>query len=185
MRKGRPASPKVGGSATRGKEGVIPQSASPKEAPARRGNKTQQKQPSPSHSGSSAGGGSVNKSASLCTPVSRASAQSTDGDGNSSSPGTPASRRKGGDTPRTPLTTLASSPNVAPSSEAPLHSPFLGAQGSPGWMLHDGTPGLSDSVVYEQANFLVRETTTKRRVLKVDGVTASFPLVTARVSPPL
>lgn len=187
MRKGRSGSPKVGESATRGREGVIPQSASPKEALARRGNKTQQKQLSLSPSGSSAGaGGSVNKTAALRTPVSRANAQSTDGDGDGSSPGTPASRRKGSDTPRTPLTTLASSPNVAPSSEAPLHSPFFGAQGSPGWMLHDGTLGLSDSVVSEQANYLVRETTTKRRrIFKVDGVTTLFPRVTTRVSPPI
>ena len=98
----------------------------------------------------SASGDSVNN---MRTPVG-----SRDGDG--SSPGTPASRRKGGDTPRTPLTTLAASPNVAPVTDGPLHSPFFGAQGSPGWMLNDGTPGLSDSVVSEQANYLVSETTT-------------------------
>jgi hypothetical protein len=83
---------------------------------------------------------------------------SSAGDGEGSSPGTPASRRKGGaEHARTPLGALAHSPNVAPTpNDDQLHSPFFG-QGSPGWQLSDGTPGLSDSVVSEQANYLVRE----------------------------
>lgn len=150
MRRARSGSSKAGGSVSRGKGGVLPQSASPKDAPLskRGGNKSplQSSVMSPS-----ASGGSVTN---MRTPVGSR-------DGNDSSPGTPASRRKGGDTPRTPLTTLAASPNVAPVTGGPLHSPFFGAQGSPGWMLHhEGTPGLSDSVVSEQANYLVSEKTT-------------------------
>ena len=161
MRKGRSGSPKVGGSATRGKQGGgVPQSAaSPKDAKPSQSRRGKTFSTSPSESG---GGGSVNQN--MRTPVASrgggGGGGGGDGGGDSASPGTPASRRKGSDTPRTPLTTLAVSSNVAPSpsSEAPLlHSPFFGAQSSPGWnVLHDGTPGLSDSVVSEQANFLVR-----------------------------
>jgi hypothetical protein len=58
------------------------------------------------------------------------------------------------------LTTLSASPNVAATPQPDESSPallspyFFGAQ-SPGWLV-GGTPGLSDSVVSEQANFLVR-----------------------------
>ena len=72
---------------------------------------------------------------------------------------TPPSRCKGGETPRTPLGNLASSPNVppTPATDVALDSPYFasGEDGSPGWILNDGTPGLSDSVVSEHANHLV------------------------------
>ena len=72
---------------------------------------------------------------------------------------TPPSRCKGGETPRTPLGNLASSPNVpqTPATDGALDSPYFasGEDGSPGWILNDGTPGLSDSVVSEHANHLV------------------------------
>jgi len=65
-------------------------------------------------------------------------------DGCSGSPSTPPSRRKGGDvsSPRNPLATLALSPANSQ----------LSGQG--------GSPWLSDSVVSEHANYLVRATAT-------------------------
>ena len=74
----------------------------------------------------------------------------------------PTSSTKG--TPRTPLNVLSGSPNVVPPStgggaNALLYSPFPGGEisngASPAWNVADRTPGLSDSLVSEQANFLV------------------------------
>ena len=66
---------------------------------------------------------------------------------------------QGGETPRTPLGNLASSPNVppTPATDGALDSPYFasGESGSPGWILNDGTPGLSDSAVSEHADHLV------------------------------
>ena len=90
------------------------------------------------------------------TPLARAkSADAADG----RTLATPPSRCKGGETPRTPLGNLASSPNVppTPATDGALDSPYFASaeDGSPGWILNDGTPGLSDSVVSEHANHLV------------------------------
>ena len=140
MRKGRQASPKVGGSAVRGVGGQTPRSASPKAPSSARSAQTRK---SP--------GGSETR-----TPLARAKSA---GDVDGRTLATPPSQCKGGETPRTPLGNLASSPNVppTPATDGALDSPYFasGESGSPGWILNDGTPGLSDSAVSEHADHLV------------------------------
>ena len=90
------------------------------------------------------------------TPLARAKSA---GDVDGRTLATPPSQCKGGETPRTPLGNLASSPNVppTPATDGALDSPYFasGENGSPGWILNDGTPGLSDSAVSEHADHLV------------------------------
>lgn len=88
--------------------------------------------------------------------------------GNESSPSTPAGGRgaRSNRGTRSPLTTLPVNSPVMNSCDD-LHSPTFGVNNhdSPQWWrLADGSPSLSDSVAYEQAEYLVRERDGERRV---------------------
>ena len=133
-------------SAVRRGRGGIPLPESPKESLARAANAAKAGVLSPS---------SDSPSNLMRTPVGRVKAMS-------SVDASPTSSTKG--TPRTPLNVLSGSPNVVPPStgggaNALLYSPFPGGEisngASPAWNVADRTPGLSDSLVSEQANFLV------------------------------
>lgn len=133
MRKGRSGSPMVGES-TRTGRGGIPRSMSPAEAKAR----AKGKSPEPTTRG---------MASRSRTPLSRTKSMGSDD---------PVSPKP---TPRTPLTTLTSSPNVAHTPSSNPNTSFGSDRTlSPGWGIlggGDDTPGLSDSVVSEQADFLV------------------------------
>ncbi len=140
MRKGRSGSPMVGES-TRTGRGGIPRSVSLAEAVAKARAKGKSGTPEPTTRG---------VASRSRTPLSRTKSP---GSSHANDPTSPKP------TPRTPLTILASSPNVAHTPSSNPNTSFGSDRTlSPGWGLFQGgddTPGLSDSVVSEQADFLV------------------------------
>ena len=142
MRKGRSGSPMVGES-TRTGRGGIPRSVSPAEAVAKARAKGKSGTPEPTTRG---------VASRSRTPLSRTKSP---GSSHANDPTSPKP------TPRTPLTILASSPNVAHTPSSNPNTSFGSDRTlSPGWGLFQGgddTPGLSDSVVSEQADFLVEQ----------------------------